>query len=92
MKIYQRWEETQVVERTKIERVSCDWCGVDVEIERGYDTREFCLEFTKGSSYGNDGGQKTGWEVEDLCNSCVVKLRKLLEESGVHTNQISLDW
>ena len=31
-------------------------------------------------------------EVEDLCDACVAKLRKLLEESGIRINEVDVDW
>lgn len=92
MKHYRQWEETQTVQRRELEKVTCDWCQAPVEVERGYDTRDFEISFSIGSSYGNDGGHKEGWEVEDLCNTCVKKLRALLEKQGIRITPVKMDW
>jgi len=80
---------TRVVE--KLVSITCDWCGVSMESPRGYNERNFRLEFTTGSSYP-DGGNKTGWGVSDLCDKCVVRLRALLKEQDVTTSVVDITW
>jgi len=36
--------------------------------------------------------KKEGWEVEDLCNSCIRWLNELLIENGVKITKIDIDW
>ena len=83
---------TVTYEKEMIIRVTCDWCGEPVLREYGYATRDFSLRFASGSNYGHDGGLEKGWEVEDLCDDCVYKLKALLEENGVTVKPVESDW
>lgn len=62
---------------------TCDKCGCIIEPknETNYDHREFMLQFLDGYLWP-DGPCLSGWEVPDLCDGCVEKLRKLLEQNG----------
>lgn len=71
--------------------ITCDWCGVSMEDPRGYDDRDFDLEFTEGASYPGSG-DRTGWKVADLCDRCVKRLRTLLEEKGVTISAVDVSW
>lgn len=75
---------------------TCDWCGTDMEEhygERGYDTRDMEISFTKGASYeGGYTGNKEGWRINDLCDPCVTKLKDLLVENGIKLEEIDDVW
>ena len=85
-------KETVTYERKTIIDVTCDWCGREIEpaCER-FETREFTLEYTEGDSYPS-GGSKEGWQVEDLCDACVAKLRSLLIDQGITITSVEVDW
>ena len=86
---YETIEKT--VKRQKLIRCTCDWCHDDISEVGGIGVREFSLEFSTGSSYP-DGGYQEGWQVEDLCDDCVVKLRAALEGLGVSVTKLEIDW
>jgi len=88
---YEKYTETKAVTRRRLIRVTCDKCNNEIPWEETYDLREFDLSFAEGSSYP-DGGSKEGWEVEDLCNSCISWLKELLIENGVKITKTDVDW
>ena len=83
--------ELVTVQREKLVSAACDWCGGTVEDARGYDTRGFTLEFTKGEEYP-EGGDKHGWQVEDLCDGCVDQLHSLLLDNGINISTVDRSW
>lgn len=83
---------TVTYEKEIITRVFCDWCRAERHTAKGHSEREYCLSFTVGVNYGHDGGWSKGWEVEDLCDDCVYKLKALLEENGVTVKPVESDW
>ena len=89
--------EYETIEKTvtgkKLIRRTCDWCQGDMsEDDMGaFDVREFSLEFSEGYSCPG-GGSREGWQVEDLCDDCVVKLRAALEGMGVSVTKLEVDW
>lgn len=89
----EKYTKEQVYERTVA--VICDWCECSIPLtpnEYGPgDTREFQLVFTTGTSFP-EGGSKEGWEVQDLCDACVIRLRTLLEDQGVRISEVEGDW
>ena len=89
MEHYEQYEKTVTCQ--KLVRVTCDWCGNEIPQPRDYEVREFTLEFAKGSSYP-DCGWKEGWQIEDLCDDCVEKLRGLLEEAKITIAGLEVDW
>ena len=80
-----------IVTQTRVIETTCDWCGVDIKQAGHYDIREFTLEFAQGEAY-SCGGSKEGWQVEDLCDGCIDKLRDLLESNGVRVSVLEVDW
>ena len=91
MRHYNKFTRTETVIHKELIRVTCDRCNSKISDEEPYDTREFDLSFAKGSSYP-DGGNKEGWEIEDLCDSCVGWLRELLTENDVRVTKIDVWW
>ena len=89
MEHYEQYEVT--VTRQKLVKVTCDWCGNEISRSCDFEARNFTLEFAIGRCY-QDGGWKEGWQVEDLCNGCVEKLRGLLEEMGITIAKLESDW
>jgi hypothetical protein len=74
----------KVIEQDKFVRCICDGCGIELPDHYGnreYSRREFELKFESGSGYP-DGGFGTGWRVNDLCDTCVERLRTALGELG----------
>lgn len=88
-----RTYKTQIVQskREVVTGIFCDWCGTRIGGLDRFETRDFTLQFTEGNSYP-DGGSKDGWEVEDLCNKCVAKLRTLLVANGISISGVEIDW
>jgi len=78
-------------EKKVVTEVWCDWCGGEVEKERQFETREFELQYTRGTAYPS-GGNKCWWQVEDLCDRCVMKLRALLADQGIAITGVEVDW
>lgn len=60
---------------------NCDRCGKDIPESKGYDRRDFTLEFLEGTSYPS-GTDLSGWELPDCCDECVVVLKELLVANG----------
>lgn len=98
MRVYKKVSYT--LERTEVETIHCDWCGRNIteEIFRaeagdGWNTgiREFRLSYSVGHS-NRDGGMQEGWEVSDLCDTCVVRLYELLKFSGIAVSPTEVDW
>ena len=86
--------KTETVTYTKVvqEKVMCDRCQAEFDPDPCcYSTREFELEFTEGTSYP-DSGDKTGWEVEDLCDDYVKFLKELLIDNGFTITPIERSW
>ena len=87
---YKEVEETYT--KRELYSVECDWCGKKPEPEReGYFTRDWALEYTTGNTYPS-GGYEEGWQVEDLCDACVEKLRALLVDAGLNVTKVAVDW
>lgn len=87
-----KYEEQQVsTTRSILVGEFCDWCGVEIPRPARFDSREFTLFFSEGSNYP-EGGHAEGWEVEDLCNGCIEKLRLLLLDAGVKITPVDKDW
>ena len=89
--ITEKRTKTHTYEYNHVLKTICDWCEKEVLEPGGHDTREFELEFSEGTSYP-EGGSRSGWQVEDLCDNCIYKLRVLLEKKGVTTSALEVDW
>jgi hypothetical protein len=91
--IYKQVREVkEVIKEEFVSRV-CDGCGKELPKDYGrkdYSTRDF--EFTSGYSYPGPSGNKEGWRIDDLCDECVERLRKLLVENGFHITLVDRDW
>jgi len=80
------------IEKEVLMSVTCDWCGDDMPVSDEWpNTRKFTLVFSEGNSYG-DSGHEEGWQVEDMCDLCVRKLRVLLTAHGVSESKYLADW
>lgn len=88
-KHYEKYQEE--VTREKLVKIACDRCGAEIPQESMYRIREFELHFLTGDSYP-DNGYKEGWEVPDLCDSCVEWLKSILTENGVKLSKVEIDW
>jgi hypothetical protein len=84
-KVYQT--VTKTIERKEVVSRACDWCGIDIPFPARYQSDEFILKYTSSTNgpYENLG---EGWEVEDLCNDCVDKLKELLVSVGIKLGDI----
>ncbi len=89
---YKKYTETKTVTRCEFIKTTCDKCGEELPHEGSHDTREFYFGYNKGESYGDDGGYKKGWMVEDLCNSCIEWLKDMLIKNNVTLREIDQDW
>lgn len=89
---YEKYTETKTVTRRKWIKTTCDKCNAEINSEVMYETRDFELSFTNGTSWPDGSGDKKGWQVEDLCDVCVEWLRNLLIESNVMTIEIDKNW
>ncbi len=89
---YEEHTETRIVTYRKFIKATCDKCNAEIPSEDEYDTRNFELGFTVGTSYPESSGNEKGWKVENLCDSCVSWLKRLLIENNVVTMEINLDW
>ena len=69
----------------------CDWCGANVPEPGAYKDRRATLKFGHGSSYP-EGGYLEGWQVEDLCDPCIEKLRVVLVREGINVTKLDIDW
>ena len=81
----------EVVERQYIVAEFCDWCGRQIPPQSSYDVRDFELSFASGVVYP-EGGSKSGWKVEDMCDECVIKLRTMLESAGIRVTPTETDY
>jgi hypothetical protein len=79
MKHYEELKK-EIVEKELL-RITCDRCNEEIPGTGNYSYRTFELNFAEGKAYP-DGSYGDGWEVEDLCNSCVMFLRELLGNNG----------
>lgn len=91
MRYYAEIEVTEKKIRRDFLYMTCDWCGKKFSDPTGYDEREFELKFLKGFGYP-EGGQLEGWEVHDLCDDCVERLRVMLVSAGVKVSKKEVDW
>ena len=92
MKTYEKKKVTET--REVLVATTCDWCSKDVPPE----TKENCFgrvdfecHYATGSSYP-DGGWLEGWQVEDLCEECAVKLATLLRTNGIRVSEMKVNW
>jgi hypothetical protein len=93
--IYKEVREIKEVVREEFVTCICDGCGRDLEKyygQKGYNTRNFELEYTSGTSYPGPSGNEEGWKIEDLCDECVERLRKLLVDNGFQITLVDRDW
>lgn len=77
--------------KKELVRTTCDHCGAEIPEEKPYDKRDANFEYTTGSSFP-EGGSEEGWNLGDLCDKCIVKLRGVLIENGFTTYPVSRDW
>ncbi len=89
---YEKYTETKTVTRRKFVKTTCDKCNAEILSEGSYDTRDFDLSFTKGTSWPDSSGDAKGWQVADLCDPCIEWLRNLLIESNVMIAEIDRYW
>ncbi len=87
--IYEEYEE--FITKHKFIKKICDWCGEEIPEPDMWNTREFELIFTEGSSYP-EGGSANGWQVNDLCNICIDKLKAFFEANNVHIDDVNINW
>lgn len=94
-------EQPETVKRRILVSRTCDWCGMEMgerygQEAKGYGERELMISFLQGKAYPPDpypqGGYLTGWEVPDLCDDCVAKLRAALEELGIKVQDAEREW
>lgn len=72
----------------------CNWCRRSLGVaygNRDYAVREFRLSFSEGNSFP-ESGQQVGWEVSDLCDDCLAKLKQWLSDQGVEIEPTEVDW
>ena len=81
----------RIVEDEKVENVFCDWCGVEMGTHSLYDGKYVLTAITGSESYP-DCGWENGWQIEDLCDPCVERLRQLLVDNGVKIKKIDESW
>lgn len=87
-----KYETQQVITtHSQIVGTFCDWCGAAIPDLSLFDRREFTLSFATGENYP-EGGHEEGWQVEDLCDSCIEKLRLLLLDAGVTITSVEGCW
>ena len=93
-KNYRETLVTKTVTATEREYINtvCDRCGDVIPAEGLYNTRDFCLRFSNGESYGNDGGNSTGWEIDDLCDACATDLKNILAKHRFVFSPIEVSW
>jgi hypothetical protein len=92
VKTYEKKKFTEL--REVLVATTCDWCGKDVpreDKEDMYREVKFSCLFATGYSYP-DGGWMKGWQVEDLCEECAVKLDMLLRINGIRVSAYETDW
>jgi len=82
---------SEMRERRQLVEITCYWCSAEVERLRGYDDAEKTLRFAWGRSFP-DGGHLQGWQVEDLCQECIAKLKALLIDNGLNVTEYDVDW
>jgi len=84
---------TTMVERKKIVSITCDWCGATISIgdlnHYGETIIETKISHSVGHSWPHDSYGE-GWEVQDLCKDCGIRLNKLLKDNGINVHDY--DW
>jgi hypothetical protein len=78
------------VERERVLKVTCDWCGREIERPGSHDYRELVIRALRGESYPEMTDAK-GWGVDDLCDECVDKLKDLLAQNGIRLSDQSFE-
>lgn len=67
-----------------------NWSWIEREYSFQFGARQIRTHCPpEGMYYGYQHSE--GWEVKDLCDNCIVKLRKLLEDSGIKISDIEED-
>ena len=79
------------IEKADLLKTTCDRCGTELSQETNEDIRELAIYFAIGRNFP-EGGYKSGWKIEDLCNSCVEWLKNWLIEGGVKLTEFDRDW
>jgi hypothetical protein len=92
--IYEKHTEVKEVTLERHIRTECDWCHAEIHHhdpqQKNYRSPvEFMTDY---DNWGSDGGFAKGWEVEDLCQACGMKLRRILEDAGVRIHEVDRDW
>ena len=85
-KTYIEYQSVQT--RLEIAGITCDWCGCDIPLRKGfnhYTETEISVVEVHPS---DDGAGGHGWSVEDLCQQCGEKLRTLVEQAGIKVTEI----
>lgn len=91
----------EAVARERIVSRTCDWCGQDMPFPKngtlwgtdrsyyggGWSTRYWELKYTKGENYP-ETSWANGWEVQDLCDPCIERLRQLLLDAGIRLTEV----
>lgn len=83
---YEEYQE--LVTKQKRIRTICDRCGKTILEPDIYEVKEFELRVVNGYSYP-EVCRGQGWEVEDLCDDCILFLTKLLLDNDFKRTLIS---
>ena len=82
--------ETRVI--TIVIDCKCDKCGRTIGSAGSHCEREFSLQFKSGKAWPDGSGDWAGWEVEDLCDDCVLALYHLVKANGFTVKRIQESW
>jgi len=81
--------------------VICDWCKnrftTQEWLEQGKDKETLnltCLkiDYCKKNENGIIEGLTSGWQVEDICSNCNMRLKVLLKENGINVTEVKEHW
>lgn len=84
---------TIFVEQKKITCITCDWCHAEIPVNDSLRYGEKVIETTISCSVGRawpNDSYGEGWRVEDLCESCMLRLNNLLKDNGINVHEY--DW
>ena len=89
--IYKESKETKTYTKKTLVRTECDRCGAEIPPEGPYNVKNLDIRFSEGTHYPESGSEE-GWQVEDLCDVCVDKLKALLKKWGAKIVPYETDW
>jgi len=68
----------------------CSWCRGEFTVKTYPNVADFCLSYEEGTTSDIFGPSLVGYEVENLCHPCAMRLKDELVKLGIEVIEIDV--